>query len=419
MIGRGPSLSLFGEKMTCGSGILELMDDLGKALDGGGTRAMLGGGNPALIPEVSAVWRRRMEEILANGDEFDRMVGHYDSPQGKGRFLEAVAGLMNDQYGWGIGPENVAVTNGSQSTFFALLNLFAGKTRDGAVKRILFPLMPEYIGYADQGYTEGMFVSSRPEIEDLGGNTFKYHVDFSSLATEHLGAICVSRPTNPTGNVLTDEEIRRLAQMAGDAGVPLLVDNAYGTPFPHIIFRDVSPIWDENIVLSMSLSKIGLPSLRTGIVIARTEIIEAVTAVNAVASLSNGSVGQVLVTPLIESGEILEIANRIVRPFYEKKGRETVAWAHECFAGINYAIHALEGSLFFWVWFKDLPVTTRELYERLKARGVLVVPGSYFFYGLAEPWDHRDQCIRVTYSQADADVRTGIEIIAEEIRKLS
>ena len=76
----------------------------------------------------------------------------------------------------------------------------------------------------------------------------------------------------------------------------------------------------------------------------------------------------------------------------------------------------LTGYLDFW--FRDLPITTRKLYERLKLRNVIVVPSRYFFFGLAEPWDHADQCIRITYSQADDDVRTGIEIIADEVCRL-
>jgi len=37
---------------------------------------------------------------------------------------------------------------------------------------------------------------------------FKYHVDFSQLQPgDDIGALCVSRPTNPTGNVLTEDEI--------------------------------------------------------------------------------------------------------------------------------------------------------------------------------------------------------------------
>ena len=77
--------------------------------------------------------------------------------------------------------------------------------------------------------------------------------------TEETGMICVSRPTNPTGNVITDEELIKLDALANQHGVPLVIDNAYGVPFPGIIFSDARPLWNPNIVLCMSLSKLGLP----------------------------------------------------------------------------------------------------------------------------------------------------------------
>ena len=67
--------SLFGERLASGSGIQDLMDDLGRAMAGAhGPIRMLGGGNPAHIPEMQAVWRDRMTAILGNPDEFDRMI---------------------------------------------------------------------------------------------------------------------------------------------------------------------------------------------------------------------------------------------------------------------------------------------------------------------------------------------------------
>jgi hypothetical protein len=59
---RRPAMSYefsnFGRHLGCGSGIEELMDDLGHALASGGPDLkMLGGGQPARIPEMNAVWR--------------------------------------------------------------------------------------------------------------------------------------------------------------------------------------------------------------------------------------------------------------------------------------------------------------------------------------------------------------------------
>ena len=414
------NLSTFGEKLTKKTGILELMEDLGKAMAGKEHLYMLGGGNPAHIPEVNTLWRGRMEEILSDGDAFERMVVNYDTPQGKEVFLEATAELFNREYGWNITAENVAVTNSSQTAFMILFNIFAGTGKDGCLKKILFPLMPEYVGYADQMMTDGALRGIPARIEEYGDNTFKYRVDFDSLKiTDDTGAICVSRPTNPSGNVLTDGEIRKLAGLAEKHDIPLLIDNAYGTPFPNILFTEANPFWNKQVVVSMSLSKIGLPSTRTGIIIAKKEIISALSAANAVISLSCGTLGQMLTLPLIQSGKILSISRDIVQPYYRKKSITAQQWIHEAFAGQDYGVHKSEGAIFLWLWCKNLSITTKELYEILKKRKVLVIPGKYFFYGFDEPWNHRDQCIRINYAQPADDVRRGIEIIAEETARHS
>ena len=232
-----------------------------------------------------------------------------------------------------------------------------------------------------------------------------------------MGAICFSRPTNPTGNVVTDEEVDRLRELAKSQGVPLIIDNAYGTPFPNIIYEDVRPVWDENTIVCMSLSKLGLPSLRTGIVIAQEEIIRIVSRMTSVFSLAPGGVGPGLALDLVSSGEITRISREIIRPFYESKVKRAVVQLQEEMSGVPFSIHKPEGALFLWLWFEDLPITSRELYERLKERGVLVVSGHYFFPGLDAPWKHKDECIRVTYAQDDKVVEKGLSIIAEEVKK--
>jgi len=74
--------------------------------------------------------------------------------------------------------------------------------------------------------------------------------------------------------------------------------------------------------------------------------------------------------------------------------------------------------MFLWLWFPDLPISSLELYKRLKARGVLVVSGHYFFPGLPdEGWRHQHECLRVTYSQDAADVARGLQAIAEEVKR--
>jgi len=413
------SMSKFGRKMAGHSGIVELMDDLGKAMAGHEKMLMLGGGNPAGIPEMQAIWREEMTALLQDGERFDRVLCHYDVPQGSPRFLEAVATLFRDEYGWNIGPQNVAVTNSSQNAYFMLLNMLAGEREDGTTGKILLPVTPEYIGYADQGLGDDLFVACKPLITEIGDHEFKYHVDFDDLVLgDDIAAVCVSRPTNPTGNVLTDDEVRRLAGLTKERGIPLLIDNAYGAPFPNIIFGDAEPYWDDHIILTLSLSKLGLPGVRTGIVIASEEIIAALSSANAIISLASGNIGQALVATQVESRRILQASRDIVRPFYEARLKRALEFVEASFdQHLPWRLHRCEGALFLWLWCRDMPIDSREFYERLKARGVLVVPGRYFFYGLDEPWPHQDHCIRINYSQPEETVREGLRIIGEEMQQ--
>ncbi|TWU50933.1 Valine--pyruvate aminotransferase [Rubripirellula tenax] len=419
------NLSEFGQRLGRGSGIGNLMDDLGHALAAGGDRVcMLGGGQPAHIPQIDAVWRRRIEEISAVPGQLEHALGNYEPPAGNMAFRTALAKLFQRQFGWSIGPENVAVTPGGQTAFFLLFNTMAGRFPDGTTKKILLPIIPEYIGYANQSVAEEMFVAVRPKIERIGQHRFKYRVDFESLEiTDDIAAICVSRPTNPSGNVLTDAEIAQLAELASQNGIPLIVDGAYGAPFPGAIFTETTPVWNDNIVLTLSLSKVGLPGTRTGIVIGNEDLIRSVASMTSIVGLANTNMGQAIVTPLIESGELLQLSDEVIKPFYQQKSIEALRIAEEVFDdSLPYRIHQSEGAFFLWLWFEDLPITSAELYERLKARDVLVVPGHHFFFGdviegVSTPWKHHEECIRMTFTMPEPKVRQGLSIIADEVRR--
>jgi len=396
------------------------MDDLGEALATSANPAslMLGGGNPAHIPAMEKVWEERMQAIVSDPATLRRTLAIYDTPRGNPGCLEALAGLLRKEFGWLVGPENIAVTPGGQTAFFQLFNLFAGRTPDGGMGWVLFPLMPEYIGYADQAIEPGCFTAQKPRIAITGSHRFKYAIDFENLhVTPDIRALCVSRPTNPSGNVITDEEMKRLAELAAQHDIPLLVDNAYGWPFPGILFNEVSPIWTEHTIHVMSLSKFGLPGTRTAFVVGPPEVAAAVASMTAVTGLANGNFGQTITGPLIASGEITRLCREVIQPYYLAKRDKALAAIAEFFPDTApYAIHDSGGAMFLWIWFRDSKRTSKEIYQALKKRGVLVVPGEYFFFGLEDQdWPHRHECLRLSFAMDDHDVHEGIRIIADEL----
>ena len=413
------NFSKFASRFDSQSGIVQLMDDLGNAMSGNSDALMLGGGNPSHIPGVQQYFKDSLHRLIENPALFAHAIGNYELPQGNQEFINAIVELMNKQYQWGIKVENVALTIGSQSAFFFLFNMLGGEDEAGIHKQILLPMTPEYIGYSNVGLSDDLFYSYRPLIEKQDNHFFKYHVNFDDMnIRENTAAMCVSRPTNPTGNVLSDIEISRLLSLAENHDIPFIIDNAYGEPFPNIIFTETNPIWNKNIIYCMSLSKVGLPGTRTGIVIADEPIINLIRNMNAVINLATGNFGAMITKDLISSGEILRLSQFQIKPYYQAKVIHAVEIIHRELDGLDYYIHKPEGAIFLWLWLPGLPISSDELYERLKLKGVIIISGSHFFPGLEEDWKHKHQCIRITYSMNEKIVEKGIKLIAKELKSI-
>ena len=119
-------LSSFGERFAGPTGIADLMTDLSEPpVDPASPFSMLGGGNPAIIPEIDAAWRRALGELVQS-PFFSRLVGAYDSQIGPSGFRRALAECFSSSYGWPISERNVGVVNGSQIAAFYLINMFSG-----------------------------------------------------------------------------------------------------------------------------------------------------------------------------------------------------------------------------------------------------------------------------------------------------
>ena len=387
------------------SGINLLMDDLASGLRDG--TIMLGGGNPGFVPQVL----RRLRELLhqSTDESVKSLLGEYSAPLGDNHFRHALARLLRQIYGWNLSESNIALTNGSQAAFFSLFNLLADNGR-----HIVLPLAPEYIGYARLGLAPDLLLSTPSKRLQTGAQEFIYTPDIDRLDLRRAAAMCVSRPCNPSGKVLTDAELTRLRELARDAQIPLIIDNAYGEPFPGILFSETSLPWDDNIILVLSLSKLGLPAARTGIVIANADLIARLGRINAITALAPSATAARLITPLVESGEIITLSQQAIRPFYEQRAQAAVAACKQLLEGLPCRLHSIEGGIFLWLWMPNLPVTSYQLYQRCKERGVIVVPGNYFFPGITGEPDH--QCIRISYVGDPQQVKRGLELIAQEIR---
>ncbi len=317
-----PALSKIGEQMSHLTGVRAIMKDINETLRAGAGQQFinLSAGNPLILPEVEQLWRDCTAELLASSD-YGEVVCRYGSSQGYAPLVEAIVNDFNKRYGLNLTERNILLTPGSQSLYFYAANVFGGYTSSGDLKEIVLPLSPDYTGYGGVTLCAEALIAYKPTLDiDAGAHKFKYRPDFSQLEiTENTGCVIFSRPCNPTGNVLTDDEVKKIAALAAPFNVPVLIDSAYAPPYPALNFTEMTPVFGENILHCMSLSKVGLPGERIGIAIGDEEWIHVLECFQTNMCIHPSRYGQAIAARAINSGKLGEISEQVIRSFYQNK----------------------------------------------------------------------------------------------------
>lgn len=412
-----PALTKIGAQMSNLSGVRAIMKDVIETLEASKGKDLinLSAGNPLILPEVEKLWRDCTAHLLASPD-YGEVVCRYGSSQGYAPLTEAIVKDFNQRYELNLSTRNVLLTPGSQSLYFYAANAFGGYTTNGELKQIILPLSPDYTGYGGVCLVPEALIAYKPTLDiDASSHRFKYRPDFSQLAiTENSGCVIFSRPCNPTGNVLTDDEVNKIALMAAPHDVPVFIDSAYAPPFPALNFTSMTPKFGGNIVHCMSLSKAGLPGERIGIAIGDERVIEVLQSFQTNMCIHPSRYGQAIAAYAINSGALVEISETVIRPFYQNKFTVLESTLDSAMPdSLPWFLHRGEGAIFAWLWLQNLPVTDWEFYQRLKEVGVIVVPGSTFFPGLNQEWEHKQQCFRISLTGSDQEITIAMERLAQ------
>jgi len=412
-----PTLTQFGEQMSHLSGVRAIMKDIIETLQTAREQDFinLSAGNPLILPEVEQLWRDCTADLLSSS-EYGEVVCRYGASQGYQPLIEAVLADYNHRYGLSLTDRNILITPGSQSLYFLAANALGGYTPNGELRQIVLPLSPDYTGYGGVTLIPEALKAYQPTLDiNESAHCFKYRPDFSRLAiNDKTGFVLFSRPCNPTGNVLTDDEVLKIAELAEPWNVPIFVDSAYAPPFPALNFTEMTPIFGKNIVHCTSLSKAGLPGERIGIALGDASILQALEAFLTNMCLHSSRYGQAIAARAIRSGALAEISEQIIRPHYQAKFAVLEqALEHSMSQDIPWFLHRGEGAIFAWLWFRDLPITDWEFYQELKQTGVIVVPGSPFFPGLQDHWQHTHECFRISLTATAQELETAMQRLAQ------
>lgn len=413
------TLSQIGNQMSALTGVRAIMKDIIETLRANPNEAFinLSAGNPVILPEVEQLWRDCTVQLLESPD-YGEVVCRYGTSQGYQPLVEAIQKDFNQRYGLTLSDRQILITPGSQALYFLAANAFGGITETGQLKNIVLPLSPDYTGYGGICLTPEALKAYQPTLEiDETAHRFKYRPDFDQLHfDENTGCIIFSRPCNPTGNVLSEAEVQQIADLATPFDIPVLIDSAYGPPYPSLNYTDIAPILGNNVVHCMSLSKAGLPGERVGIAIGDERIIQTLEAFQTNVCIHSGRYGQAIAAQAIQSGALADISVQVIRPYYQAKlALLQSVLDQQMPSTLPWFLHLGEGAIFAWLWLNELPISDWQLYQQLKQVGVIVVPGHSFFPGLSQDWPHKHQCLRISLTATDEEITIAMQRLVQVI----
>jgi valine--pyruvate aminotransferase len=411
-------MSNWGTKMAQLSGIRSIMEDIALASADGssGEWLNLSPGNPARIPEVVETWRRLEGEALR--DSFAGTSCQYGPSRGVDTLVEAIVDYFNAKYGWDIGPQNVIVGPGCQMLCFMATTIFTGPSAAGRRKLVL-PYLPDYTGYHGLSLEKGDLAGIEPLVETQQDRNFQYQLDADRLwRQESPGMLLVSSPANPTGRSADAAEVAELVKFAESHDIPLVIDHAYGAPFPQVARSAAAPLLDPHVINIFTLSKAGLPGERIAFAIGPVPAISTMVSFLGNSALHAPQLIQATVEIALRGGELDMLATDFIRPYYQRKRLFAEKTLHDSLPeSVNWRLHSCDGGMFCWLWIDEPWFDDLEMYEAMKRKRVFIVPGRHFF---TDPTASAagTRCIRISMSSDESVIAEGIARIAETLDEI-
>lgn len=322
-------------------------------------------------------------EAAAAALESDRL--GYTDATGLPSLRRRIAGLYADRYGLEIDPGRVVVTVGASGGFtLAVLACFDVGDRVAMTE-------PGYAAYRNILEAFGVEVVPIPVGSDSGFNLSIEQLE----AAGALAGVVVASPSNPTGTVISDGEMRRLASFCSTAGIRLISDEIY-----HGITFGVTEVcaldYDDEALVVQSFSKYqSMTGWRVGWMVVPDALVDPVERLAQNLFISAPAISQHAALGSLEASDELE---RHVARY--RTNRDLVISG---LAAMDvHRVAPPDGAFYVWADIGDLGLDSAELCRRwLDDIGVAVTPGIDFDRAAG------GRFVRFSYSESTADVEAA------------
>lgn len=315
-----------------------------------------------------------------------------------------LAGMMRDR-GIECDESQIFITGGNQQGLTILSRLFLDPGEPAAIEEITFTGI--------QQVTKGRSAEVYPIPVDL-----ETGVDVEALEAifaEHRPRLAVIIPDfhNPLGVSLTLEKRQRIAQLAGQYGVPVVEDDPYSAlRFKGEMLPPIKSFDDSGYVFYLgSFSKMLAPGLRLGWMVAPAELLPRLITIRESIDLESSALTQRAVYEVLNQG--------VLQPHLQQLNRENGLRCEAMLTALDEHFgdfaHWTQptGGLFVWLTLPENINTWDLLPEAIEQEKVAFIPGGAF----AVAGGHHNT-MRLNFSAVKSDaIREGVARLAKIVKR--
>ena len=328
---------------------------------------------------------------------------HYTPASGIYEVREAVANWATERHGVEVDPHCVVLVPGTKNAihFTLLACLEPGD-------EVILP-DPGYPAY--ESLTR--FVGGTPVHVHLREETgFRLDLDeLEALITPRTRVVIINTPQNPTGGVLTADDVRRVAAIVREHDLVLISDEIYS----QIVygFEHRSPVSEpgmlERTVLVDGLSKAyAMCGWRLGFAIAPPELARKLDGLMINTSSCAAAFTQIATMEALQAPDSARAVEKMVAEFQRR--RDVVVDGLNAIPG--FRCNRPQGAFYAFPNITETGLDEHELAQRLlDDAGVALLPGTAFGPG-------GRGYLRLAYTQSEATLRAALDRVADCVARL-
>ena len=306
----------------------------------------------------------------------------------------AIADHLCRENGLPVGRENVMMTTGGQEGLFLAVQALINPGDD-----ILVP-DPRYSSYDDAIQRAGGNMVMVPTNREDAFNLEAEAVE--AAITPATKALLIVTPSNPTAGIVTEDNLRGIADLAIQHNLIVIVDEIYGKivyePWRHFSIGSLPGMAERTITLDAFSKAYAMTGWRCGYAAAAENVIEAMARIK---QATTGPVATVSQWAGLAAMEGPQDCVEEYRGIYSERRQVLLAGLDK----MRLAYGEPRGGLFVWADSSSTGIHATELsYLLLKEARVLIFPGTAF----GEKWR---EYVRITMLEP-------IEVLKEAIERM-